>query len=145
MVTTAEGIADRFKRITRQGAGDIHRHLTGENNRTGPTAADQFAEADLVVVRDLALDLVDSHFTGSLFVQQIAQQTLYGTQIQLAVDQIIIARNTGQRTFHPPHVAGDALGQKVHDLIVQFDLHGRGLVPEDGYPGLEIGCLDISH
>ena len=135
------------KRARGQGLGEEHRHLPRAGHLAGAAGGEQVGHPQVVVVGDLAQDLVDRDLAlGGA--QDVGEALLGHVEVDGAADEARVGEEPVERAFEHAHVRADAVGEELHDAGADHDARvllqlRLGLGLQDAEAELVVGRVQV--
>ncbi len=120
----------------------IHRHLTRPRDRAGAACRRHVGQADVVVLGDLALDLLDGD-PAVVRLQDVVQHLLRRLQRDRTAEQVGVRDQAVERALQLAHVGGDLVRQELQHLRRHGDAGACRLGLQDRDAQLEGGGVQV--
>jgi len=144
VVFAAEGVADVVQRGFREFAGEVHGDLAREGDIGRAALARHVGEADVVVLGDLALDLVDGDGFAGLLLEDVAEEVLDDVLGDFAVAEGLVGGDAHEGAFQAADVVADAVGEEFDDPGLERDVEALRLLLENGDTSFHVGRLELA-
>ncbi len=145
-VVFVELFCDGGQRERSEFSGEIHGDLSREGNIGGPALAGHVGDADVVIIGDNFLNLIDGDRGAGFLRKERTQQRisqLDGHEIRFVIGHCQIINQLQQSAFEATDVGFYFAGKMLQDRITEFDCVILLLLTQDGNAGLEVRRLNI--
>jgi hypothetical protein len=108
-----------------------------------PALARHISEPNVKVLGDFFLNGLDGDLKTPLFLEHVAKKFLGLFNRHLLAGQGLIGGDSHQRAFQTPHVAANARGKEVVNILRQLHIHELLFFAEDRHAGFDIRRLHV--
>src|SRR5580693_671883 len=143
MIPSAKCVSDFIQGRFRMTTGEVHRDLAWKRDVGRPALTRHIRKADIKMLGDLLLDLIDGDNLLRFLLQNIPQELLHSVARNLAAAQGNEGGDSHQCPFQTPDIRPNALRQKLKDLLTKLDMQDLRLLPQNRHPGLDIWRLQF--
>ncbi len=142
VVAAAEVHADFLEAEGGELAGEVHGDLSWVADGPGALTAEEFLEADAVVIGDGFDDVADAEWAlvGSA---ELFEGVAGGFDVEGLAGELGFGDELGEGAFEEADVGFDVFGDDVDDFVWDFDAAEAGFLVQDGLAGFAVGRVDL--